>query len=45
MAWKNFREDTETSARKTRGPYKLKLHKPWFNEECLGFLDKNAVVT
>ena len=31
-------EDTNT--RESLGLYKLKQHKPWFDEECLRFLDQ-----
>jgi hypothetical protein len=40
MACENFREDTKTSGSETVCTYKLKQHKPWFDEEFLGFLDK-----
>ena len=32
--WENIKENVKTSAKL----YELKQHKPWFDEECLGFL-------
>ena len=37
-AWKNVKENIKISA-KSLGLHKLKQHKPWFDEDCLGFLD------
>ena len=34
-AWENIKEDIKTSAM-----HELKQHKPWFDEECLHFLDE-----
>ena len=39
-AWENIRENIKTSAKESLGLYKVKQHKPWFDEECLGFLDQ-----
>jgi len=39
-AWENIKENIKTSARESLGLQELKQHKPWFNEECLGFLDQ-----
>jgi len=36
-AWKNIKENTKTSAKKSLGLYELKQRKPWFDEECLQF--------
>ena len=36
-AWENIKENIKTSAKDSLGVYKLKQHKPWFDEECLGF--------
>jgi len=36
----NIKENIKTSAAKCLGLYKLKQHTPWFNEECLHFLDQ-----
>ena len=37
MVWENTKENIKTSAKESLGLHKLKQHKPWFNEECLGF--------
>jgi hypothetical protein len=34
-AWENIQEDVKNSIKDSLGPYKLKQHKPWFDEECL----------
>jgi len=39
-AWENIKENIKTSARESLGVHDLKQHKPWFEEECLGFLDQ-----
>jgi hypothetical protein len=36
-AWENIKENIETSAKELLGLHELKQHKPWFDEECLGF--------
>ena len=38
--WENIKEDIKTSAKESLGMHELKRHKPWFDEECLGFLDR-----
>ena len=47
--WENIKENIQTSAKESLGLHELKQNKPWFDEECLGFLDqwagKNAVGT
>jgi hypothetical protein len=40
MAWENIKENIKTSAKESIGLHELKQHKPWFDEECLGFLDQ-----
>jgi len=35
--WENIKESIKTSAKESLGLYKLKQHKQWFGEECLGF--------
>ena len=35
--WENIKENIKTSAKESLGPQELKQHKPWFDEECLGF--------
>ena len=39
-AWENFKENSKTSAKEGLGLCELKQHKPWFDEECLGFLEQ-----
>jgi len=39
-AWEGTKETINTSAQESLGLYELKQHKPWFYEECLGFLIK-----
>jgi len=39
-ASENKEENTKTSAKESPGLQELKQHKPWFDEECLGFLDQ-----
>ena len=36
----NFKENIQTSAKESLGLDDLKENKPWFDEECLGFLDQ-----
>jgi len=36
-AWENIKENSETSVKEFLGLHELKQHKPWFDEECLGF--------
>ena len=38
--WENIKEIIKTSAKESLGVHELKQHKPWFDEECLGFLDQ-----
>ena len=38
--WENIKEIIKTSAKESLGMHELKRHKPWFDEECLGFLDQ-----
>ena len=40
MVWENIQENIKTSAKESLGLHKLKQHKPWFHEKCLGSLDK-----
>ena len=39
-AWENFKENIKTSAKESLSLHKFKQHKPWFDEECVGFLDQ-----
>jgi len=36
----NIKENIQTSAKESVGLHELKQHKPWFDEECLDFLDQ-----
>ena len=36
----NIKENIKTSAKENLGLLELKQHKPWFDEECLHFLDE-----
>jgi len=38
--WENIKENIQTSAKESLGLQELKENKPWFDEECLGFLDQ-----
>ena len=38
--WENVKEIIKTSAKESLGMHELKRHNPWFDEECLGFLDQ-----
>ena len=39
-AWENIKENIKTSAKESLGLRELKKYKPWFDEECLHFLDQ-----
>jgi len=39
-AWENIKENIKTSAKVSLGLHEMREHKPWFDEECLGFLDQ-----
>jgi hypothetical protein len=38
--WENIKEDIKTSAKERLGLHELKQHTPWFDKECVGFLDQ-----
>ena len=38
--WENIKENIQTSAKERVGLHELKQNKPWFDEECLGFVDQ-----
>jgi len=38
--WENIKDNIQTSAEESLGVHELKQNKPWFDEECLGFLDQ-----
>ena len=39
--WENIKENIQTSVKESLGLHELKQNKPWFDEECLGFLDQS----
>ena len=39
-AWENITEDIKTSAKESLGLHEWKQHKPWFDKECVDFLDQ-----
>ena len=39
-AWESSKENKKTSAKESLGLHKLKHHKPWFDDECLGLVDQ-----
>ena len=40
--WESIKENIKTSAKESLGLQELKKHKPWFDEECLGFWIKGS---
>jgi len=38
--WENIKENIKTSAKESLGLHELKQHKPWYDEECLRFLEQ-----
>ena len=38
--WENIKENILTSAQESLGLHESKQNKPWFDEECLGFVDQ-----
>jgi hypothetical protein len=40
MTWENIKENIKNSAKESLCVHEWKQHKPWFDEECLGFLDQ-----
>jgi hypothetical protein len=39
-AWENIKENIKSSAKGSLFLHELQQHKPWFDEECLGFSDQ-----
>jgi len=39
-SWENIKDNIQTSAQESLGLDEFKQNKPWFDEECLGFLDQ-----
>jgi len=42
--WENIKENIKTSAKESLGLHAWKQHKPWFNKECVDFLDQRKQV-
>jgi len=40
ITWGNIKENIQTSAKESLSLYEFKQNKPWFDEECLVFLDQ-----
>jgi len=38
--WEHIKENIQTSAEESQSLHELKQIKPWFDEECLGVLDR-----
>ena len=38
--WENIKENVKTSAKGSLGLHEWKQHKPWFDKECVDFLDQ-----
>jgi len=38
--WGNIKQNIQTSAKESLGMHEWKQHKPWFDEQCLAFLDQ-----
>jgi len=41
-AWENIKENIKTSAKESSDLHELKQHRPWLDEECLGFWIKGS---
>ena len=39
-SWEIIKENIQTSVKESLGLHDFKQNKPWFDEECLGFLDQ-----
>ena len=39
-AWENIKENVKTSAKESLGLRELKQDKPWFDKECVDFLEQ-----
>ena len=44
-AWEDIKENIKTSSKSSLGVHELKQNKPYFDEECLGFLDQRKQAT
>ena len=38
--WENIKENLKTAAKDSLGLHEWKQHKPWFDKECVDFLDQ-----
>ena len=38
--WENIKENIKTAAKESLGLHEWKQHKPWFDKECVDFLDQ-----
>ena len=38
--WENIKENLKTAAKMSLGLHEWKQHKPWFDKECVDFLDQ-----
>ena len=38
--WENIKENIKTSAKESLGLHEWKQHKPWFDKECVDFLNQ-----
>jgi len=43
--WESIKENIQTSAKESLGLHELKQNKPWFDEECLDFLEQRKQAT
>jgi mRNA-degrading endonuclease RelE of RelBE toxin-antitoxin system len=41
-AWKNIKENIQTSAKDSLDLQELKQHEPWFDKKCVGFLVRGS---
>ena len=42
--WGNIKHNIQISAKERVGMHEWKQHKPWFDEECVGFLNQRKWV-
>ena len=40
--WENIKDKIKTSTKESLGLHELKQHKPWFDEECVGFFFRST---
>ena len=41
-AWENIKENIKFSTKESLGLHEWKQHKPWFDKECVDFLDRES---